>query len=70
MSAERTYDDGLTPDVLEKIIAAAIQKRDFEGVKHALTLLAVRDPKRAEEVHAVLMAGIAMGKRRHEGRAE
>jgi hypothetical protein len=60
-----TYDDGLTPDVLVTIIAAAIKERDFEGVKHALTVLAVRDPKMAAEVKTVLDAGIILGRLRH-----
>jgi hypothetical protein len=44
--SERTYDDGLTPDVLEEIIAAAIHERDFEGVKYALSLSATRSGPR------------------------
>lgn len=68
--SERTYDDGLTPDVLEQIIHRCIAARDFEGVKHALTVLAVRDPERADEIHTVLKAGIIMGRRRLAAEAE
>lgn len=63
------YDDGLTPDVLEAIIHKAIADRDFESVGDALKLLAVRDPKRADEVYTVLKAGIIMGRRRLDAEA-
>lgn len=65
-----TYDDGLTPDVLEEIIHKAIAERDFPTVGAALKVLAGRDPKRAGEVYTVLKAGIIMGKRRLAAEAE
>ncbi len=57
-------DDELTADALESMIHNAIRIRDFETVKHALTVLARLDPKRAEEILTVLQAGIIVGRRR------
>jgi hypothetical protein len=45
-------DDAWTrdPDVLCRIISAAIDERDWQGVEAALTLLALCDPKRAQMI--------------------
>lgn len=61
-----SYPDGLTPDVLEAIILRAMEDRDFHAVKDALTVMAVRDPHRAEAIHGTIMAGLEIAKRRAE----
>jgi hypothetical protein len=49
-----------TPDVCERIIHAALQQRDWEGLGYALQLLAVQDPHRAQTLVDVMRAGIAI----------
>lgn len=59
----QTYEDGLTPDVLEQIISAALKEQDIEGVVAALELLAVRDPDRAEAIYATIQVAIDAARR-------
>lgn len=60
----KTYDDGLTPDVLVEIIAAALQERDFLTVRDALLVLTTRDPKAASEVKTVIDAAMIVARHR------
>jgi DNA-binding SARP family transcriptional activator len=53
----------LTPDVLERIVAAALSKGDMEAVEHAMRLLAVRDPHRADVVLETMKLGLALRER-------
>lgn len=51
-----------SPDVLEKIVHAALEQRDMEGVGHALRLMAVQDPHRAQLLLDTLKVGIAISR--------
>lgn len=55
-----TYTDGLTPDVLETIVHAALKAHDLKGVEAALMLMAVRDPYRCEQLRDTLLAALAV----------
>lgn len=50
--------------VLENILQAALEQRDMEGVGHALTLIAVQDPHRAQLLLDTMKVGIAISKER------
>ena len=58
------HDDGFTPEVLERIIHAALKQRDFEGVVHALRILTVRDPHRASLIYDTIQVGLAIAAER------
>lgn len=53
-----------TADQLEGGIRNAIAARDFKAVEEFLTLLAVKDPHRAQLVYDTLKLGVAIGRER------
>lgn len=52
--------DEFTPEVLENIIHAALKAGDIEGVGHALRIMAVRDPHRAQQLIDTMKLGIVL----------
>lgn len=49
---------------LENVLQAALEQRDFEGVAHALKLIAAQDPQRAETLLNTITVGLAIRKER------
>jgi hypothetical protein len=49
---------------LENVLQAALEQRDFEGVGHALQLIAVQDPRRAQLLLDTINVGMAIAKER------
>lgn len=52
-----------TADELERILAVAVRERDMQGVEHALRLLAVTDPHRAEAAMDTMRLGLHLAGR-------
>lgn len=50
--------ENLPVEVLEQIVSKALEKRDMEGVAHALKLIAVQNPARAQVLLDTLNLGI------------
>jgi hypothetical protein len=51
-------------EALENVVQAALEQRDFVGVGHALKLIAVQDPKRAEILLDTIKVGLAINRER------
>ena len=49
---------------LENVLHAALEQRDFEGVGHALRLIAAQDPRRAAILLDTINVGMAIAKER------
>lgn len=61
----------LTVADLDTILNRCVQARDFKGLEAGLCLMAVKDPRRAEEWMDTLRIGVAIGQARHgAGKAE
>lgn len=58
-------DDLPSADVLETIVQRALEQRDMEGVGHALRLMAIQDPHRAQTLLDTINVGIAINRERH-----
>lgn len=52
-----------SPDVLEEIVHRALQTGDMQGVVHAIRLMAVQDPHRAQRILDTLELGISISRR-------
>lgn len=51
-------------EALENVLQAALEQRDFEGVGHALRLIAVQAPQRAQTLLDTINVGMAIAKER------
>lgn len=51
---------------LEQVLNVCLEQGDIEGVGHALRLLAVQDPRRAELLYQTMRVGVAI-RTEHEG---
>lgn len=51
-------DPNLTPDELERLFQAALAAADMQGMGAALTVLAVRDPHRAERLRTSALVAL------------
>lgn len=56
LADSRTLPDEREPAELCKGIAAAIGSREFAGAVALLTVLALRDPQKAEQIHDMVLA--------------
>jgi hypothetical protein len=54
----------LTPQQCEEIIAKELEARNFHGVKAMLTVLAAKDPDRAQAVLDTIYLGFEVSRRR------
>lgn len=52
----------MTADELEAVFMASLRARDWQGLHAALTLLAFRDPARAEELYDTLQLGLQLAR--------
>lgn len=59
-----------TVEELEDIVLTCVQRGDTEGIRAALTVMATKDPRRAEELLDVMRAGLVVRRdmRRKAGR--
>jgi 3-keto-L-gulonate-6-phosphate decarboxylase len=68
-SAEQQSDAewaaSLTVADVDTILNRCVQQRDFTGLAAGLRLMAVKDPRRAEEWMDTLRLGVALGQARH-----